>query len=182
MRGNTSAWREGQSHDTLTPEADDASLPLAIDLADVDHQISQLLTTLDTAAEDTSTQLEHICHCLLRPSRIREISVVEDGGNGGGSVRSDGGGVGGGVGGGLRATLPSGQALRGRQLARAKEPLQAREKPPFRRRTALFRRRAGDFGRRRAGFMGGGTPDAPLASCSRSHSYSTTGCWIAAAA
>ena len=69
-------------NDTLTPtESVVASTPLAIDLADVDQQISQLLTTLDIAAEDTSMQLERIIDDVSRgiPRLAYDLHFMKDG-------------------------------------------------------------------------------------------------------
>ncbi|KAF8813790.1 hypothetical protein BYT27DRAFT_7206569 [Phlegmacium glaucopus] len=68
-------------NDTLvTNDADDSS-PLHIDLTQLDHQITQLLTTLDIAAEDTSTQLERIIDDVSRgiPRLAYDLHFMKDG-------------------------------------------------------------------------------------------------------
>ena len=63
-------------NDTLiTNDTDD------IDLTHLDHQISQLLTTLDIASEDTSTQLERIIDDVSRgiPRLAYDLHFMKDG-------------------------------------------------------------------------------------------------------
>ena len=67
-------------NDTLTPSAADSS-QTTIDLTELDHQITQLLTTLDIAAEDTSTQLERIIDDVSRgiPRLAYDLHFMKDG-------------------------------------------------------------------------------------------------------
>ena len=59
----------------ITNDADD------IDLTHLDHQITQLLTTLDIASEDTSTQLERIIDDVSRgiPRLAYDLHFMKDG-------------------------------------------------------------------------------------------------------
>src|SRR5882757_10850961 len=52
-----------------------------IDLTNLDHQITQLLTTLDIASEDTSTQLERIIDDVSRgvPRLAYDLHFMKDG-------------------------------------------------------------------------------------------------------
>lgn len=67
-------------NDTLTPSSKDFA-PTDIDLTELDHQITQLLTTLDIAAEDTSTQLERIIDDVSRgiPRLAYDLHFMKDG-------------------------------------------------------------------------------------------------------
>ncbi|PPQ77186.1 hypothetical protein CVT25_011032 [Psilocybe cyanescens] len=65
-------------NDTITPNDLDDSV---IDLTDLDHEITQLLTTLDIAAEDTSAQLERIIDDVSRgiPRLAYDLHFMKDG-------------------------------------------------------------------------------------------------------
>lgn len=67
-------------NDTLTPN-DANDLPQTIDLTEVDHQITQLLTTLDIASEDTSVELERIIDDVSRsiPRLTYDLHFMKDG-------------------------------------------------------------------------------------------------------
>lgn len=69
-------------NDILTPsDADEHLAPLVIDLAELDYQITQLLTTLDIASEDTSVQLERIIDDVSRgvPRLAYDLHFMKDG-------------------------------------------------------------------------------------------------------
>ncbi|KAF8160818.1 Golgi complex component 7-domain-containing protein [Crassisporium funariophilum] len=69
-------------NDTLTPkDSDDPSSTLVVDLTELDHQITQLLTTLDIALEDTSSQLERIIDDVSRgiPRLAYDLHFMKDG-------------------------------------------------------------------------------------------------------
>lgn len=67
-------------NDTLTVPDDTDDLSSA-NLIELDQQLTQLLTTLDIASEDSSTQLEHIIDDVLRgiPRLAYDLHFMEDG-------------------------------------------------------------------------------------------------------
>ncbi|KAF9482136.1 hypothetical protein BDN70DRAFT_911869 [Pholiota conissans] len=67
-------------NDTLAPDYTD-NLPEVIDLSEIDHQITQLLTTLDIASEDTSMELERIVDDVSRgiPRLTYDLHFMKDG-------------------------------------------------------------------------------------------------------
>ncbi|CAA7261681.1 unnamed protein product [Cyclocybe aegerita] len=71
-------------NDTLTPRDgdDDDSSPLPLtDLTELDHQITQLLTTLDIASEDASAQIERLIDDVSRgiPRLAYDLHFMKDG-------------------------------------------------------------------------------------------------------
>ncbi|KAJ3494717.1 hypothetical protein NLJ89_g10747 [Agrocybe chaxingu] len=71
-------------NDTLTPRDgdDDDSSPLPLtDLAELDHQITQLLTSLDIASEDASAQIERLIDDVSRgiPRLAYDLHFMKDG-------------------------------------------------------------------------------------------------------
>lgn len=66
-------------NETLSPNESDDSSPF--DLTELDHEITQLLTTLDIAAEDTSAQLERIIDDVSRaiPRLAYDLHFMKDG-------------------------------------------------------------------------------------------------------
>ncbi|KDR75221.1 hypothetical protein GALMADRAFT_122928 [Galerina marginata CBS 339.88] len=66
-------------NDALTP--DDADESSVLDLTELDHQITQLLITLDIASEDTASQLERVIDDVSRgiPRLAYDLHFMKDG-------------------------------------------------------------------------------------------------------